>query len=174
MKRVLLSVMAVGCIAASTAVAQHGRLSLGAGGMVPSGSYSTVDKAGWQVMGAIELTLPDTPLALRVDGMWAQASHQDAVLVSGTTKLNGGTGDLVFRIGAPTVPVLLYLMGGVGYYAVHIDAGWDSNIAYVGGTGLSFGTGSTKVFLEGRFISVRTSGGAMNFFPVTAGLSFGT
>ena len=30
-----------------------------------------------------------------------------------------------------------------------------------------------KVFGEARFISVRTSGNAMNFFPVSVGLTFG-
>jgi hypothetical protein len=174
MKRALLSLMALGCIAASPAAAQHGRLSLGAGGMMPSGAYSTVDKTGWQLMGAVELTLPDTPLALRVDAMWGQAGHQNAVLFPGSSKLNGGTVDLVCRLGAPMVPVLLYVMGGVGYYAVNVGGGWDSNLAYAGGAGLSFGAGSTRVFVEGRFISVRASGGAMNFFPVTAGLSFGS
>jgi len=72
MKRALLNLMVLGCLAASPAAAQHGRLSLGAGGMMPSGSYATVDKTGWQLMAAVELTLPDTPLALRVDGMWGQ------------------------------------------------------------------------------------------------------
>ena len=173
MKRALLSMMALGCIAASPAAAQHGRLSLGAGGMVPSGDYSTIDNAGWQLMGAVELSLPDTPMALRVDGMYGQASHQDAVSFPGSTKLNGGTADLVYRIGAPMVPVRLYLLAGVGYYSVDMDGGSVSNIAYAGGAGLSIGAGPTKVFVEGRYISVQTSGSAMNFFPVTAGLSFG-
>ena len=176
MKRVLLSFMVLGWIAAlsaSPAAAQKARLSIGAGGVVPTGDYSTVDNAGWELMGAVELGIPRSPLGVRVDAMYGQTSHQGG-LFSGSTKLSGGTANAVYRIGAPMVPVKLYVLGGLGYYKVDLGAGAsESKVAFDGGTGLRLGLGPMNVFGEARFISVRTSGSPLNFFPVTVGLSFG-
>lgn len=172
MKRVLLSLMALGCIAASTASAQKIQLSVGAGGVVPSGDYSTLDNAGWQLMGAVEVGIPMSPLGVRVDGMYGQTSHAGGIL-SGSTTLSGGSADLVYRIGAPVVPVRFYLLAGLGYYNVDLGIGSESKVGYNGGAGLGFGIGPMKLFGEARYISVQTSGSAMTFVPVTVGLTFG-
>ena len=100
MKRVFLSVLALGFIVASTASAQHVKVSVGAGGILPSGDYSTLDNAGWHVLGAVEVGLPLTGLGVRVDGMYSQTTHDETIL-SGSTTLSGGSADLVYRIGAP-------------------------------------------------------------------------
>ena len=70
MKRVLFSLVALACIAASAASAQKARLSLGAGGIMPSGDYSTADNFGWELMGAVEVGVPKSPIAVRADLMW--------------------------------------------------------------------------------------------------------
>jgi Outer membrane protein beta-barrel domain len=173
MKRVFLSLMALGCIAASTASAQHVKVSVGAGGVLPSGDYSTLDNAGWHVLGAVEVGIPMSPLGVRVDGMYSQTSHEGGFL-SGSTTLSGGAADLVYRIGAPAVPVKFYLLAGVGYYNVDLGLGSESDIGYNGGAGLSFGLGGMNLFAEARYISVQTSGSsALTFVPITAGLAFG-
>ena len=173
MKRVLLGLIALGSIAASSpAAAQRPRLSLGAGGVMPSGNYGTYDNMGWHLLGALEVGLPKSPLAVRADITYGQTSHGN-LFPSGSTKLNGLTADAVYHIGAPMVPVRLYLLAGAGYYHVDVDGVSASKPAFDAGTGVSLGVGPMKVFGEARFITVRTSGSALNFFPVTVGLTFG-
>jgi hypothetical protein len=175
MKRVLLGLSALALIAAfnaSPAAAQRVRLSLGAGGVKPSGDYSSYDNMGWQLMGALELGLPKSPLAVRADLTYGQTTH-NSLFAAGSTKLSGVSADAVYHIGAPMVPVRLYLLAGAGYYHVDIDGISESKPSFNAGTGLALGVGPMKVFGEARFITVRTSGSPLNFFPVTVGLTFG-
>ena len=172
MKRVLLGLIALGSIAASSpAAAQRPRLSLGAGGVMPSGDYGTVDNMGWNLIGALELGLPKSPLGVRADFIYGQTTHGN--LLTGSTKLSGVSADAVYHIGAPMVPVRLYLLAGVGYYHVGIDGASETKPSFNAGTGLALGLGPMKVFGEARFITVRTSNSAMNFFPVNVGFTFG-
>jgi len=172
MKRLLLSVVALGVMAASTATAQSVRLSLGAGGVVPTGDYSTVDNAGWHVLGALEVGLPRSPVAIRGDLMYGQTGH-DVTLITGDTKLTGGTANLVYYVGAPKMPVRLYFLAGLGYYNVDISGSSESKVAFGGGTGVSLGMGPAHLFAEGRYMSIETSGSALTFLPVTLGMTFG-
>ena len=175
MKRVLMSLMVLGGVAlgASPAVAQHATLSIGGGGVKPSGDYASADNTGWQLMGAIEVGVPHLPLGVRVDGMYGQTTHQGSGLFAGSTKLSGGTADAVYRIGAPMVPIRAYVLAGLGYYKVDILGSSESKPAFGGGAGLSLGVGPMKVFAEARYMTIRTSTNPLNFFPVSVGLTFG-
>jgi Outer membrane protein beta-barrel domain len=174
MKRVLLGLIALGSIAASSpAAAQRPRLSLGVGGVKPSGDYGAFDNMGWHVLGALEVGVPRSPLAVRGDVAYGQTTHQGGSLLTGNTTLSGVTANAVYHIGAPMVPVRLYVLGGAGYYRVSIDGMSETKPAFDAGTGVSLGAGPMKVFAEARFITVRTSGSATNFFPVSVGLTFG-
>ena len=175
MKRVLLSMAVVGLVAlgASPAAAQKARLSLGVGGVKPSGDYGTFDNMGWQLMGALEVGLPKSPIGVRADLTYGQTTHQGGSLFTGSTKLSGLSADAVYHIGAPMVPVRVYLLAGAGFYHVDIDGASESKPSFNAGTGLALGIGPMKVFGEARFMTVRTSGSALNFFPVTVGLTFG-
>lgn len=173
MKRVLLGLIALGSIAASSpAAAQRPRLSLGVGGVMPSGDYGTLDNVGWNLLGALEVGLPKSPLAVRADVVYGQTTHGSS-FPSGSTTLSGVSADAVYHIGAPAVPVRLYLLAGAGYYHVDIDGTSQSKPSYNLGTGLSLGVGPMKLFAEARYISVLTSGSAVSFFPVNVGFTFG-
>ena len=172
MKRVLMNVVAMGVLAASAASAQHVRVSLGGGGVVPTGDYSSVDKAGWHALGAIEVGLPGSPVAIRGDVMYGETGH-DVTLITGGTKLSGGTADVVYRLGAPALPVHLYFLAGVGYYNVDVSGTSEGKMAFGGGTGISLGMGPAHLFAEGRYMSIETSGSALTFLPVTLGMTFG-
>lgn len=172
MKRILLSVVALGVIVASGASAQHVHVSLGAGGVVPTGDYKTIDNAGWHALGAVEVSLPGSPLSVRGDLMYGETGHNET-LITGSTKLTGGTADVVYHIGAPAVPVRLYFLAGVGYYNVDISGNKESKVAFGGGTGVSIGMGPAHLFAEARWMSIETSGSAMTFLPVTLGMTFG-
>jgi hypothetical protein len=173
MNRVLLSLVALGVIATSAASAQHVHFSLGAGGVVPMGDYSNYDNAGWHALGALEVSLPGAPVSVRGDFMYGQTGHDAASLLTGSTKLTGGTVDAVYRLGAKGVPVRMYFLAGVGYYNVDVQGQSEGKVAFGGGTGVSFGLGGASLFVEGRWMSIETSGSALTFLPVTLGMTFG-
>ena len=174
MKKVLLGLIALGLIvAASPAAAQRPRVSIGVGGVKPSGDYGAIDNMGWNVIGALEVGLPKSPVAVRADFLYSQTTHQGGSILTGSTKLSGVSADAVYHVGAPMVPVKLYLLAGAGYYHVAIDGASETKPSFNAGTGLQVGVGPMKVFGEVRFITVRTSGSALNFVPVNVGFTFG-
>lgn len=173
MKRILFSVVALGVFVATAASAQHVAFMIGAGGVVPTGVYSDYDKAGWHGLGGVEVGIPASPLAVRADYMYGQTGHDPASLLTGSTKLSGGTANLVYRLGAKGVPVRLYVLGGAGYYKVDVGGVSEGKVAFGGGTGITMGFAGAHLFAEGRWLSVQTSGSATTFMPVTLGMAFG-
>jgi hypothetical protein len=175
MKRGLLSLVVLGgiaALAASPAAAQT-RLSLGVGGVVPSGDYSTIDNTGWHLMGALELGLRHLPISARADVVYGQTSHQTGLL-TGSTKLTGATANAVYHLGGKMLPVRLYLLAGLGYYHVDFGSnGSESKPAFDAGTGVSLGFGPMHLFGEARLVNVMTSGSSTRFFPVSVGFTFG-
>ena len=96
MKRVLLGLIALGSIAASSpAAAQTPRFSLGVGGVMPSGDYGTLDNVGWNLLGALEIGLPKSPIGVRADFIYGQTSHGD-LFPTGSTTLSGVSADVVY------------------------------------------------------------------------------
>lgn len=179
MKRILLNALVVGAVSAvgaATLQAQGAQLGLGGGVIVPTGDYSTADKAGWHGLGMVVIDLPASPVSVRLDAMYGQTSHKTTL--GGTTKLAGGTADLVWHQGLPKAPARFYLLGGLGFYNVKVDvpgfaSASESKFALDLGAGVSAGMGSAKFFGEARFTSVQTSGGATTFFPISVGVLFG-
>src|SRR5207249_4258713 len=115
---------------------------------------------------------------IRVDALYGQTTHKDigTTPVSGNTKLYGGLASVVYNIG-PKLMARPYILGGVGAYHVKIDAAGtivsETKLAFGLGGGLSVGMGQSHFFVEGRFVSIRESGGSTSFLPVTAGVTFG-
>jgi opacity protein-like surface antigen len=179
MKRILLGALVVAAVSAAGAAAvqaQGAQLGLGGGVINPTGDYATADKAGWHGLGTLEFSIPAAPTSIRIDAMYGQTSHKGTF--GGNTKLFGSTADLVWHAGLPKAPARFYLLGGLGFYNVKVDVtGFpstsESKFAFDLGAGVSAGMGSAKFFGEARFISVRTSGGATNFIPISVGVLFG-
>jgi opacity protein-like surface antigen len=72
-----------------------------------------------------------------------------------------------------------YVLAGGGFYNVKItipsqtvDTS-ESKFAYAFGAGLNVGVGPLHAFVEGRYVSIQTSGTSTKFIPATVGLQFG-
>ena len=154
------------------------RFGLGGGAIVPVGDYEIADKIGWHGLGMVQVGLPAVPVEIRVDGLYGHTTHKDmsGVAVPGSTKLYGGLANVVYNIG-PKMTVRPYVLGGIGVYHVTVDVPGttadETKFAFGVGGGVSVGMGLARFFVEGRFVSVRESGGSTSFLPVTAGVSFG-
>ena len=154
------------------------RFGLGGGATAPVGDYKDADKIGWHGLGTVQLALPAVPVEIRVDGLYGRTTHKDisGTAVPGSTKLYGGLANVVYSIGAG-IMMRPYVLGGIGMYHVTVDVpgttGDETRFAFGVGGGVSVGVGQARFFVEGRFVSIRESGGSTSFVPITAGVSFG-
>ncbi len=146
------------------------RFGVGGGLTMPIGTYGDFAKAGWHALGVLQFPIGQSPLHGRVDAMYGQTSHD---VGSGSTTLTGATGDLVYHIGDRASSVRPYILGGVGFYNVDGGGGSESKFAFGAGGGILFSIGTMHAFLEGRYMSVQTSGNSLSFLPITLGLLFG-
>ena len=146
------------------------RFGVGGGLTMPIGTYGDFGKAGWHALGVLQFPIGQSPLHGRVDAMYGQTSHD---VGSGSTTLTGATGDLVYHIGDRAASVRPYILGGVGFYNVDAGGGSESKFAFGAGGGILFSIGTMHAFLEGRYMSVQTSGNSLSFLPITLGLLFG-
>jgi len=165
-------------VAAATLEAQAVRFSLGGGLSIPTGSFGSADNDGWHVLGAAVASSPIPNLAFRVDGMYSVTPHQG--FSNGHTKIGGGSASVLYRLNRAGPNLRPYILTGLGYYDVTITAQAvpstsRSAVAWSGGAGLAvLGLGPAIGFVEGRYLTIRTSGTPTNLFPVTLGLAFGT
>src|SRR3989454_7925621 len=168
--------MALAGIAAAQAPSV--RFGLGGGAIIPVGDYNKADKIGWHGLGMVQFGLPALPVEIRVDGLYGHTTHKDisGTAVPGSTKLYGGLANVVYSIGAG-ITMRPYVLGGIGMYHVTVDVpgttGDETRFAFGVGGGVSLGVGQARFFVEGRFVSIRESGGSTSFVPITAGGAVG-
>ena len=182
MNRVLKLVVAVATASvASVAMvaAQGAHFGVGGGLTSPMSDYKDRDKTGWHGLVRLDVSIPLSPVGVRVDGMYGQTSHQATFSSDGNTKLIGGLASVVWKIPVPAPMVKPYVLAGGGFYNVKITAPSlavdtsESKFAYAFGAGVNVGAGALHLFLEGRYVSIATSGSSTKFIPVTVGVMFG-
>jgi opacity protein-like surface antigen len=186
MNRVLqlvITVAVASAAAVATVSAQSAHFGLGGGLTLPTGDYKNVDNAGWHALGKVDIGIPMSPVAVRIDALFGQTKHKDVggSAVDGKTQLIGGLANLVYKIPVPAPIVKPYILGGAGVYNVKltitnsvppVDTS-ETKFAWDFGAGATFGAGPARFFVEARYVSIQESGGSTKFIPVTAGVSFG-
>ena len=146
------------------------RFGLGLGATLPMGDYGKADKMGINILGVFETPLANSPLYLRVDGIYSTTSHDG---ISGSTGILGATASALYHFSAPAAQARPYLLGGLGIYNVDPGTGAQTKIGYALGGGVTFDIGGLNAFAEARYASVQTSGSSKTFVPLTVGLMFG-
>jgi hypothetical protein len=176
MKRVALAAALIAIVGAGSLSAQGVRFGIGGGLVLPVGNYKNTDKLGWLVGGDVTHWMVGAPVGIRADVQYGLTSQKSGVGTH-TTQIIGGLVEIVYALGNRAERVGPYILGGLGFYNVKIDAvtGSDSKVGFGGGVGYAFklGTGNMRCFVEGKYVSVSTSGGATPFLPIRAGLRFG-
>jgi outer membrane protein with beta-barrel domain len=147
------------------------RFGVGGGLTLPMGTFGDFDKAGWNLVGLIQFPISQSPIHLRFDAMYGQTSHKSPA--SGNTTLTGATADLLYHLGDRAAKVRPYVLGGLGFYNVDVSGTSETKLAFGFGGGILFGVGTMHAFLEGRYMSVQTSGSSTNFLPISVGVMFG-
>jgi len=182
MNRVLQVALAVtlASLAGAAAVAAQGaRFGVGGGLLSPMGDYKDLDKTGWHGLVRVDLSIPMSPVGIRVDGLYGQTSHKAPFDGDGSSKGIGGLVSLVWNIPVPAPLVKPYVLAGGGFFnlkttipSLSVDSS-ESKFAYGLGAGVRIGAGPLNLFAEGRYVSVQTSGSAKTFIPLTVGVLFG-
>jgi hypothetical protein len=179
MKRIQLGILALALglcatpgLGAQAQPTEGIRFGVGGGLTLPTGNYGDADKAGWHVLGLIQFPISRSPIHARFDAMYGQTSHKSG-FGSGNTTLTGATGDLLYHLGNRASTVRPYVLGGLGFFNVDAGGTSKSKLAFGLGGGILFGIGTMHAFLEGRYVSVQTSGSSFSFLPVSLGLMFG-
>lgn len=179
MKRTIFSVLAMLTLAGVAGLSGQGvKVGVGGGLLMPLGDYKTADKVGWLAGGDVTYWLAGAPVGIRGDVQYSQTSHKGGI--DGNSKIIGGLAEVVYAFDTKGSQIRPYILGGVGYYNVKVSvtgfgSASESKVGFGGGAGLDFkvGTGSTLVFVEGKFVSVSTSGSSTTFLPIRAGVRFG-
>ena len=156
----------------SSGAGQSATFGLGGGLTKPLSDYGQVDNTGWHVFGKVDFGVPASPVSFRVDGMYAQTTAQSTTLGT-TTKLAGGTGDIVYHLSLGIPDLKPYLIAGGGLYNVNSSGSSDTKLTWGGGLGTAIGLGPLHAFVEARYLSVQLDPTPLKFAPVTVGVSFG-
>ena len=139
----------------------------------------TADKAGWIAGADATYWLASQPIGIRIEGSYSQTSEKSGVGPH-KTKILGGGADVVYAFGQTASSARPYILAGLGYYNVKVSVTGasvsESKIGFGGGAGVAFkvGTGGTRVFVEGKYMSVSTSGTKTTFLPIRVGVRFGS
>jgi len=184
MKRPTLAILAMAIllgVAATRAEAQkkdikaRGYFGVGGGLAIPVGDYGDVAKTGWLANAIGGFTSKGGIVGARADVMWAQNSLKGE---DGHERLLGVNADVVLTPGHRPAQWHPYFMGGVGVYNGKDTSpgvsGSATKLAINAGAGVQIHTGHrTDFFVEGRFLTIRTSGSPLNLIPITFGLRWG-
>jgi opacity protein-like surface antigen len=179
MKRVALMLVGLISIAGAGSLSAQGvRFGIGGGLLLPLSDYKTGDKSGFLVGADGTYWLTGSPVGIRIDASYSQTSEASGVPAH-KTKMIGGMGELVYAFMKNADPVRPYVFGGVGLFNVKVSAGAadtsETKVGFGGGAGLAFklGTGSTRVFVEGRYATVKVFNTTLPSIGIKAGLRFG-
>lgn len=188
MKRLALAILGSGILLVgigSSAAAQtkamkkdisaRGYFGVGGGLAVPVGDFGDEAKTGWLANAIGGFTTRSGTWGARADIMWAQHSLKNEV---GHERLLGANVDGVLTPGHRPANAHPYFVAGIGLYNGKDSSpgvtGSDTKLALNAGVGLQIHTGHrTDVFVEGRFITIRTSGSPLNLVPITFGIRWG-
>ena len=180
MTRKVLGVLSV-ALALAAAPSLHGQLmartegfrfGLGVGPSLPMGDFGDVDKMGINILGVFETPLGQSPLYLRVDGLFPSTSHDG---VSGSTGILGATASALYHFHAPAAQARPYAVGGLGFYNVDFGSagGSSTKIGFALGGGVTFTMGGLNAFAEARYVSIQTNPSSVTLIPLTIGIMFG-
>jgi hypothetical protein len=180
MNRIVRSVLVAGVVAsvaAGSASAQaRGYIGFGGGVSIPTGDFADQVNTGWLGQVVAGITGPTGKLGGRINGTYTRHSFDTILDDDPNVRIIGAMGDVVFSPGQPEAKLRPYLLGGLGFQNAKENtatADGETNFAFNFGAGVNFGMGGAKLFVEGRWLSIRGDGGSTSLIPLSLGIRFG-
>lgn len=158
---------------ASAAQAQIG-FAVAGGPTFATGDLGEGLDMGYHAQVSASFSLPVLPVGLQADGMFTRFGVSDTD--DANMQLLSGSLNAVLNI--PTVGIVPYIIGGVGFYNTKLDIeGLDSesetDMGVNVGAGVRLGLpGIGGVFAESRLHNVFGDGDSFRFVPVSLGIRF--
>jgi hypothetical protein len=184
MRRWTLTAVLLGALVPAAPLRGQRPVSLGlAGGVsLPAGDFGDGVDVGWHALATLALGTMMQPLGVRLDGEYSQFSFSGTggagptTLTAGSQRTFSVTLNPTYRLPSAGSPLAPYLIGGAGAYNLGCtgDATCDATtrFGWNAGLGTKFAGLRLKGFVEARYHRVALRGGAVQFFPVTVGLTF--
>lgn len=181
MRNLFLTLVLVAILCASVSAQNVKPITFYAGGgiSIPSGDFGILYQNGYHGLGAVGFNV--APMAqLMLKGEYHTWSSDLTGFDSDfSTMFFGGS----FRISPnmPMSPIKPYGLAGGGLASTKATAvilnnsveATSSNFYFEFGGGLDFKVGPMMaMFIQGRYISINSGGGSMNYIPITVGLKF--
>jgi hypothetical protein len=180
MNRIVRGVLVAGVvasIAAGGAQAQaRGYIGFGGGVSIPSGDFADGVSTGWLGQVVAGITGPTGKIGGRINGSYTRHSFDTPLDDDPNIRYIGVMGDVVFSPGSGEAKLRPYLLGGLGFQngkTNTVTAQGETDFAFNLGGGVNFAMGRMKLFIEGRWLSVRSDPGSANMIPISVGLRFG-
>jgi opacity protein-like surface antigen len=159
------------------------------GATLPVSDFKDVLKTGWNAGALLNFGFANSPIGLRVDGLWNQFDFKGNI--SGPKyRVIDGTADIVFNFGSTSI-AKFYLLGGAGVYNLKITnpnedlSNFNTNsvtkFGLNGGAGLKFNLAGISPFIEARYHYVFLNGSdfenngsnrKLQMIPISVGLTF--
>ena len=175
MTRRLLSLLAVGLLAAAPASLHAQSISLAGGLSQPNGDLSNGVGSGYNATLGFNFGAPLIPVGARIEGGLNGFNYKGGA--SGDVRIMNVTANGIFNLGMP------YLIGGLGYYNRRTNetvlgsrvTDTQSAVGVNGGVGMRFPLGTMSPFAEVRYHAMlgdRTKAANFRFIPITFGVQF--
>jgi len=154
-------------------------LGLAGGVSIPHGSLGDGAGTGWHALGTVVVSAPMQPLGLRVDVAYNRFAFSDAMRAAaganGYHSVGSATANATYRLPMTDSPVSPYLISGLGAYRSECSAGEDcgatTRYGWNAGLGAKLYAFRVRSFIEARYHRTARGQQAIQYFPVTVGLT---
>lgn len=162
----MLALAAVLTVSATTTASAQTVVGIGVGGGVamPMGDFGDAFKMGFGGGAGLFVYPNGGRVGLRADVGYMTFEDDLGLDIKSEPLTIMGSVLLPLTTGSSATP---YVVAGAG-----IMSDDESAFAWQGGLGVSFGTGSTRFFVEGKWVSASKDSATTSYVPVIAGVSF--
>jgi len=177
MKKMIGAALALVLSAGAAHAQRPVKFAVGGGLTGVTGEAADAVKAGYHLMGALDVGVPLVPVGFRVDAAWNQFKGKEVAGVAlPDSRLVYGTANLTMNL-LPLPVVKTYVIGGLGMYNAKADvdgAEASTRMGYNAGAGVRFDLAGFGTFVEARYhlIPEKDGDAKMQIIPVTVGFRF--
>jgi hypothetical protein len=172
MTRRLITLLAIGLLAAMPARGTAQSISLAGGLGMPTGAMADAEQSGYNGTLGFNFGAPLIPVGARLEGSINGFNHKNNV--NGDFRVMSGTANVIVGMGMP------YIIGGMGYYNARYKQTVSTltSAQTVSGAGFNIGAGfslplpSLSPFVEVRYHQMLGDNDSVKFVPITFGIKF--
>ena len=175
-----LAAVALASSALAAQAASRPTFGVSGGLSIPTGDFGDGFKSGYDIAAFLGFHPAVSPVGIRVEGMYDRFDQKGTNALGVHTNIFAGTGNIILGGTATTGSIRPYVIAGVGFYNLKVDAtnasgaSSETKFGINGGAGVELPLSGISAFLEGRYHYVLSSGGNggsnLGFIPIVVGV----